>query len=102
MANPLARKKIQKLIIYILMLMVFVVAIGFIAYRYFFNTPPIDAFFYSVLTITTIGNKPIEPTTSEKLFTSFYALFSSLLFLSLVASVVSYVLTSYIENEPEA
>lgn len=102
MANPLARKKIQKLIIFILMLMVFLVAIGFIAYRYFFNSSSIDAFFYSVMTITTVAQKPNERTSAEKIFTAFYALIASLLFLSLVASVVSLIVTSYIEDEPEA
>lgn len=92
------KEKIKKILLVTLILFAIVLGIGFFTYKYAFKMSSVDAFFNTSLTITTVSVPPHERSNSEKMFTAIYALFSSLLFLSLVGAVVSYAFSMYFDT----
>ncbi len=68
-----------------LSLIIFSVLIGTLGYEYYGGLSWIDSFYNASMILTGMG--PVNPmvTSSAKLFASFYALFSGIVFLSTVA-----------------
>lgn len=97
--KPGYKIKLKKILIFAVILFVLILSVGFIGYKHFFGMSSVDAFYNTSLTITTVAVAPHERTNSEKMFTAFYALFSALLFLSLISAAVAYIFTLYIEMD---
>lgn len=89
--------KVRKIILVVAILFVLVLSIGFFAYKYFFGMSSVDAFYNTSLTITTVSVPPHEKRDSEKIFTGIYALFSAIIFLSLMGAIVSYIFSLYFD-----
>ena len=68
-----------------MMLIMFSLGIGTIGYYYFGEISWIDAFYNASLILTGMGPVDEMHTVNAKLFASFYALFSGIVFLSTVA-----------------
>ena len=80
---------IKKKIIFAIALIVLLLGIGTVYYNLVEGWTLIDSFYFSTMTLTTIGYGDITPTTgAAKIFTSLYALFG--------IGVMLYVLTSVI------
>ncbi len=62
---------------------------GTIAFYYLEHLSKIDAFLNSVLIMTGLGLVTILNTSSGKLFTAFYAIFSTLVFFSIVVILIT-------------
>ncbi len=84
------------LIIIIIFLVVFLV--GIIGYRHYFKMNGVDAVFNTSLTMTTLGIPVNERTDEEKLFTSIYAIFSQIFFVSLISCIIAYMFTMYYQK----
>ena len=66
-------------------LVLFSIGIGVLGYSYFANLNFIDSFHMSCLILTGMGPVVEMKTTAAKLFSSFYALYSGIAFLSITA-----------------
>ena len=63
--------------------------VGTLFYSFAENLTPLDAFYFCVMTLTTIGYSSVEITTvSGKVFTIFYALFG----VGIIASAANYII----------
>lgn len=80
-------KRFIKYFLFSSLLIVFSLAIGTIGYHYYGNISWIDGFYNASLILTGMGPVNEMHTTTAKLFASFYALFSGIAFLSIVAVI---------------
>lgn len=64
-------------------------AIGTVGYSYFLDMPWIDGLINASMILTGMGPVDRMETTAGKLFASFYALYSGLAFLSMVAIIIA-------------
>ena len=79
--------RVIKYFLFSSILIVFSLTIGTIGYRYYGHISWIDAFYNASLILTGMGPVNTMETTPAKLFASFYALFSGIVFLSTVAII---------------
>ncbi len=70
-----------------MILIIFSLGIGTLGYYYFGKISRIDAFYNASMILTGMGPVNEMKTDSAKLFSSFYALFSGIVFLSTVAVI---------------
>lgn len=76
-------------LLYALILVVFMLAIGTLFYAYVEGWSYVDSFYFSTMTLTTIGFGDLVPSTDmAKLFTSFYAVFGIGIMLYIIISVI--------------
>ncbi len=78
-------KRVLLYFIYALLLILFSVGIGTVGYRYYAELSWIDAFYNACMILTGMGPVNIMPTNAAKMFSSIYALFSGIAFLSTIA-----------------
>lgn len=78
-------KRVLLYFLYALILIFISTGIGTLGYRYFGNLPWIDSFYNACMILTGMGPVNVMETDSGKLFASFYALFSGIAFLSIIA-----------------
>lgn len=64
-------------------------AIGTVGYSYFLDMPWIDGLINASMILTGMGPVDRMETTAGKLFATFYALYSGLAFLSMVAIIIA-------------
>jgi hypothetical protein len=81
--------RLIKYFLFSLLLITFSLAIGTIGYHHFAQISWIDSFYNASLILTGMGPVDPMPTDNAKLFASFYALFSGIVFLSTVAVIFS-------------
>lgn len=77
--------RVIKYFLFSMLLIIFSLGIGTFGYHYFAETSWIDAFYNASMILTGMGPVDEMVTTTAKLFSSFYALFSGIVFLSTVA-----------------
>lgn len=73
-------------------LLCFSVLIGVLGYHYYANLPWIDAFLNASMILTGMGPVDQMKTTNAKLFSSFYALYSGVAFLSASGVIIAPIL----------
>lgn len=78
-------KRVIRYMVFALILIVFSVGIGTIGYKYFGAPSWVDAFHMACMILTGMGPVISLDTNAAKLFSSFYALYSGLAFLSSTA-----------------
>jgi len=71
--------------VFAIVLIVFSVGIGTLGYKHFGNLNWIDSFYMACMILTGMGPVSEMTTNSSKLFSSFYALYSGIAFLSITA-----------------
>ena len=71
--------------VFAIVLIVFSVGIGTLGYKHFGNLNWIDSFYMARMILTGMGPVSEMTTNSSKLFSSFYALYSGIAFLSITA-----------------
>ncbi len=81
--------RLAKYSVFALILIIFSVSIGVLGYHYFANLTWIDSFHMSCLILTGMGPTNEMPSTSAKIFSSIYALYSGISFLTVSAIVFS-------------
>jgi hypothetical protein len=82
----------RRIIIYFLIslgFMLFSLALGTFGYHYFAGLPWIDSFYNASMILTGMGPTHVLTTNAGKLFSSFYALFSGIVFLTTAAIFIS-------------
>ncbi|WP_372792948.1 hypothetical protein [Lutibacter sp.] len=79
--------RVIKYFLFSMLLIIFSLGIGTFGYHYFAETSWIDAFYNASMILTGMGPVDEMVTTTAKLFSSFYALFSGIVFLSTVAVI---------------
>ena len=78
-----------KKIYYALVLVVLLLSIGTVYYHATENWSIVDSFYFSTMTLTTVGFGDLAPTTDQtKIFTSIYALFGIGVMLYILSSVI--------------
>lgn len=78
-------KRVLKYTFYSLMLLLISIGIGIFGYHYFGDLGYLDSFYNASMILTGMGPVNEMKTEGAKLFSSFYALFSGVIFLSTVA-----------------
>lgn len=74
---------------YILVLVIILLSIGTVYYNKIENWSYVDSFYFSTMTLTTIGFGDLVPTkTTTKIFTSFYAMFGIGIMLYFLGSII--------------
>jgi hypothetical protein len=73
-------------------------SVGVIGYHYFAQLPWVDALLNSAMILTGMGPVDRLPSDSAKLFASTYALFSGLLFITVIAVVLSPLLHRFLHK----
>lgn len=77
-------------VLYALSLVIFLLLLGTIFYSSHENWSSIDSFYFSTMTLTTIGYGDLVPsTTASKLFTSFYAIIGVGVMLYVLGTIIS-------------
>ena len=79
-------------VVIILALVLIAIVIGIIGYRFFYNSPWIDAFYESSLMLTGIGPLTNPTTSGEKIFVALYAILCSLVIVGIIAYVIAQIL----------
>lgn len=80
---------ITKKLVYTILVASLLLVIGTIFFHYYEAWSYIDAFYFSTMTLTTIGYGDLAPTTGvTKIFTSIYSIFGIGVILYLVTSVI--------------
>jgi voltage-gated potassium channel len=78
-----------KRIFFAFVLVALLLAIGTVFYNYAEHWSYVDSFYFSTMTLTTIGYGDLAPTTEgAKIFTSFYAIFGIGIMLYILSSVI--------------
>jgi len=77
--------RLMRYLLYSLVLIMISVMIGTAGYRYYADLSWIDAFYNACMILTGMGPVSVMQTDAAKVFSSFYALFSGIAFLSTVA-----------------
>ncbi|MCK4819370.1 two pore domain potassium channel family protein [bacterium] len=82
--------KLKRLnLLIIITILAVILVIGTVFYHYSEGWSLVDSFYFSTITLTTIGYGDLAPTTdSAKIFTAFYAIFGIGLMLYFVRSVI--------------
>ena len=88
------RARAALLAIFIIILVVLLI-VGMIAYRYLFQLSWVDAFYSATLVLTTVNTVPEARTVGQKIFVAIYALISIVVFFSLTSVIVSFVKDRY-------
>lgn len=79
----------KKRIAFSVMLIVVLLSIGTVYYQLAEGWSPVDSFYFSTMTLTTIGFGDLTPTTEgAKIFTSMYAIFGIGIMLYILSSVI--------------
>lgn len=78
--------------LFALFIILFSISLGMLGYRYFANLSWIDSFHMSCLILTGMGPTNEMTSTSAKIFSSIYALYSGVSFLTITAIVFSPIL----------
>jgi hypothetical protein len=73
--------------IYSLVIIIFSVGIGLFGYHYFAGLTWIDSFYNACMILTGMGPVTVLTTGAAKIFSSFYALYSGIAFLTIVAVI---------------
>jgi len=81
--------KLFKSIVLGSLFLVFSLTIGIIGYHYFFNIPWLDSLVNASMILTGMGPVDRAETDGAKLFSSFYAIYSGVAFLTSVAIILS-------------
>lgn len=82
----------RRLTIYFLIslgFMIFSLTIGTVGYHHFAGLPWIDSFYNASMILTGMGPTHVLTTNAGKIFSSFYALFSGIVFLTTAAIFIS-------------
>jgi len=74
---------------YSILLVAFALLVGVLGYHFFANLDWIDSFYNASMILTGMGPAAEMITTQAKLFSSFYALFSGIAFLSMATVLVA-------------
>lgn len=85
-------KRLMTYSFYASIIVFFSMAIGVLGYMYFADTNFIDSFHMSALILTGMGPVVEMKTTAAKLFSSFYALYSGVAFLTMIATFLAPIL----------
>jgi hypothetical protein len=86
---PAFLRRVFRFSLYSLVMIAFSAGIGTLGYGYFGDLPLVDAFYNACMILTGMGPVNMMTTNSAKLFSSFYALFSGIAFLSTVAVLLA-------------
>jgi hypothetical protein len=78
-------KRVFRYFIYSLIMIILSVGIGIFGYWYFGGLTVMDAFYNACMILTGMGPVNVMQTHAAKIFSSFYALFSGIAFLSTIA-----------------
>jgi hypothetical protein len=78
-------QRVFRFFMYSLIMIVISVGIGTLGYSYFGNLSTVDAFYNACMILTGMGPVNVMQTSAAKIFSSLYALFSGIAFLSIVA-----------------
>lgn len=79
--------RVLRFFLYSLVLILISVLVGTLGYRYYADLSWIDAFYNACMILTGMGPVSIMPNNAAKIFSSFYALFSGIAFLSTLAII---------------
>jgi len=77
--------RVLRFFVYSLIMIILSVGIGTLGYSYFGGLSTVDAFYNACMILTGMGPVNVMQTNEAKIFSSFYALFSGIAFLSTVA-----------------
>jgi hypothetical protein len=82
---PQFLRRMLRFFVYSFVMILISVGIGTLGYSYFGNLSAIDGFYNACMILTGMGPVSVMETNAAKLFSSLYALFSGIAFLSTVA-----------------
>ncbi len=85
-------KRLMTYSFYAFIIVFFSMAIGVLGYMHFADTNFIDSFHMAALILTGMGPVVEMKTTAAKLFSSFYALYSGVAFLTMIATFLAPIL----------
>jgi len=77
--------RVLRFFVYSLIMIILSVGVGTLGYSYFGGLSTVDAFYNACMILTGMGPVNVMQTNEAKIFSSFYALFSGIAFLSTVA-----------------
>lgn len=80
-------------IIFIILFILFSIAIGMIIYRAFIGLGWVDSFYNSSLILSTLGQDAKVYTSLNKILVSLYALYSSIFFIVIISIIISRVIS---------
>lgn len=78
-------RRVFRFFLYSLLMIVFSAGTGTVGYRYFAHLAWVDSFYNACMILTGMGPVSVMQTNAAKIFSSLYALFSGIAFLSTVA-----------------
>lgn len=100
-ALPKGKHFLSRFVVYYLLatgLLIFSLGLGVIGYHFSMNLPWIDSLLNASMILTGMGPVNIPDNTSGKLFSSFYAVYSGVAFLSSVAILFSPILHRFLHK----
>lgn len=99
--KPLVNKtqKTIKALTVILSMILIVLVVGIIGFMYFFKMNFGDALYNTTITAATLGINSHPIKTSEKIFIGTFAMFSSIFFITVTSSIVTYIFNLYYRDE---
>lgn len=90
--------KLLKSIILGTVFLIFSLTIGVLGYHYYFNIPWLDSLVNASMILTGMGPVDRAETDGAKLFSSFYAIYSGVAFLTCVAIILSPVVHRFLHK----
>lgn len=90
--------KALKALIIMISVLIIILVIGFVGYKYIFKMNAIDAAYNTMINVSTLGIDPHTRTDGEKIFTGFYSLLSGVFFIAIIGIVMSYIFSLYINS----